>query len=476
MRALSASTVVRATRVVLGLLAMGCFAAPAADAYHGDFDSDSFSDGFEVYGGSSGTSPASTPESLTLDALGITFASCIDAADNDGDGLTDLLDPGCLNSDGDTLFGFPLDDTVETNLGSLPGAAFSTPEHWFIDVTFFPVTCSNGLDDDADGPFDLGDVGCYIDADLDGVPAGFGDTEGFLVPNTFGLFGTDDCSDGEDNNGNGLTDGADPACVDSDGDGTADPYDSEGPQGDGSSNGLGGGDDCYDGVDNNGNSLIDALEPDCGLCLGLAPTISGTPGDDVLTGTPGPDVIMGFQGNDRIRGMDGDDLICAGPGDDRVNAGAGFDDVSGSDGNDVVAGSTDDDNVVGDAGDDILRGNSGSDFLAGGTGDDRLLGGGDNDACYGDNGNDVIRGGGGNDSALVGHAGDDDIRGGGGNDVLFGLVGNDVLRGNGGDDSLFGGDDGDDMAGGGGVDYCDGEGSLVDVVTGTSCETVANVP
>src|SRR5207253_3922478 len=35
-------------------------------------------------------------------------------------------------------------------------------------------------------------------------------------------------------------------------------------------------------------------------CRGVAATISGTPGDDVLLGTPGPDVIAALGGNDRI--------------------------------------------------------------------------------------------------------------------------------------------------------------------------------
>jgi hypothetical protein len=323
-REITTRTARRGTGAAVGLLALGLVAAPAADAYHGDFDGDLFADGIEFYGGSDGTTAASAPESLTLDTLGITFLSCSDLGDNDGDGLADLLDPGCLNSDGDFIAFVPLDDTVETNLGSSPVAAGSKPEHWFIDAIFITSTCGNLTDDDADGPMDMADVSCFVDVDLDGVYDTV-DPEGGFIPNTNGLFGVNDCSDGEDNNGNGLIDGADPLCVDTDGDGWADPFESEGPQGEGSGRGVGGGDDCYDGVDNDGDSLIDALEPDCGLCFGGAPTIIGTPGNDVLVGTPGPDVIMGFGGDDRIRGLDGTDAICAGPGADRVNAGPGLD-------------------------------------------------------------------------------------------------------------------------------------------------------
>ena len=49
--------------------------------------------------------------------------------------------------------------------------------------------------------------------------------------------------------------------TDADGDGAGDACDTEGPSG--NSNGVGGGDDCLDGVDNDGNGLTDGLEPTC---------------------------------------------------------------------------------------------------------------------------------------------------------------------------------------------------------------------
>ena len=143
------------------------------------------------------------------------------------------------------------------------------------------------LDSDGDGVPDASD-NCpstpnpgQEDVDGDGV-GDVCDTEG-PSPNTAGLGGADDCNDGVDNDGDGLTDGAEPAC-DGDGDGVADIVDNcpstpnagqenvdadafgdvcdtEGPSP--NSNGVGGGDDCIDGVDNDGDALTDAAESTC---------------------------------------------------------------------------------------------------------------------------------------------------------------------------------------------------------------------
>ncbi|MFC4692671.1 ExeM/NucH family extracellular endonuclease [Geodermatophilus arenarius] len=83
-------------------------------------------------------------------------------------------------------------------------------------------------------------------------------------------------------------------------------------------------------------------------CNGLRPTITGTPGDDVLRGTNGVDVIMGLGGEDTISGGNGDDVVCGGAGDDTLS---------------------------GENGADVLLGGFGLDTLAGGNGDDTLVGG-----------------------------------------------------------------------------------------------------
>ena len=94
------------------------------------------------------------------------------------------------------------------------------------------------------------------------------------------------------------------------------------------------------------------------LCKGVAGTVFGTPGADVVKGTPANDVIVTGPGNDRIVGLTGKDLICAGAGRDKV---------SGSGGND---------RIFGEAGNDNLRGSAGRDRLVGGKGrKDRCHGG-----------------------------------------------------------------------------------------------------
>lgn len=112
-----------------------------------------------------------------------------------------------------------------------------------------------------------------------------------------------------------------------------------------------------------------------------APSISGTPGNDVLTGTEGADVIRGFAGDDRIIGLGGPDLICADFGNDVVLAGGGKDTVIGGAGNDGLFGGVDA---------DLLKGKSGRDRLRGQRGNDGLVGGKGRDSCKGGAGRDFI--------------------------------------------------------------------------------------
>lgn len=132
--------------------------------------------------------------------------------------------------------------------------------------------CSNGLDDDGDGPVDCADPGC-------GVYEMCFDSSGTNTENTLPR-----CQDGIDNDGNGLIDCADKAgcgafkfclppventpelCLDgkdNDGDGFVDCKDSDckafsvcNP----TENTLA---LCMDGKDNDGDALIDCRDPDC---------------------------------------------------------------------------------------------------------------------------------------------------------------------------------------------------------------------
>lgn len=155
-------------------------------------------------------------------------------------------------------------------------------------------------------------------------------------------------------------------------------------------------------------------------CLGLASTIQGTPGHDMIVGTAGVDVIVGLGGDDLIRGLAGDDVICGGDGDDRM---------------------------WGEAGADRLLGGPGNDVLGGNGGDDRLDGGEGNDRLFGSRGDD----------AMWGRSGDDILRGGSGNDMVSGGDGANVVAGNRGDDQVQTGAEPGRVIGGVGFDRCVGD-------------------
>ncbi|MFC2177001.1 C25 family cysteine peptidase [Actinomycetota bacterium] len=225
-------------------------------------------------------------------------------------------------------------------------------------------------------------------------------------------------------------------------------------------------------------------------CGGIAATLIGTEGDDVLWGTEGNDVIVGLGGNDVIYGLGGNDLICGGEGDDELSPGFGDDAVNGGSGVDVAlldadrAGVTADlaigiayspggiqatlvgvENVTGGRGPDVLRGDDGPNILNGASGHDELHGFGGEDRLIGSSGDDELHGGGGNDRVLAGAgndvveggAGDDWLQGMNGSDVVFGQAGDDVLDGGPGSDELYGGDGDDTVMGGPGRDQCEGE-------------------
>ena len=96
--------------------------------------------------------------------------ACGDGVDNDGDGFTDLDDPGCDNVQDDDEWNEP------------PPPEFA---------------CGDGVDNDGDGLVDLEDPGCESADDDDE----YNDSPPVAA-----------CSDGQDNDGDGLVDMADPGC------------------------------------------------------------------------------------------------------------------------------------------------------------------------------------------------------------------------------------------------------------------------
>ena len=209
-------------------------------------------------------------------------------------------------------------------------------------------------------------------------------------------------------------------------------------------------------------------------CNGLAATIVGTPGDDVINGTPGNDVIVGLDGNDVIRGGLGNDVICGGPGEDNL---------SGQGGNDTLFGDQDDDVLDGGEGGCCnVSTNNGDDTLFGGQGDDDLhtsdfptLG----NTLHGEQGADRLfmwsggwAYGGNGDDEIMQYSREAWLDGGNGNDFIVdwndgGLNSETiVMTGGNGDDELLSQDATSTvtMDGGRGTDTCTGGASL------THCE------
>ena len=215
----SMSLVLRTVGVAVLVAFLMLLDAPAARAALTDQDGDGFADVAESVFGSDPGNPASTPETVGFPALFFPTDVCADGLDNDADGLTDAADPSCGDSD-DDLFSDPL----ETLLGSDPNDFESIPEDYRFDAMLIsfglPIRlCFDGMDDDLDGLTDAADPGCdALDTD--------GDTFDDLAEKIVGsdpadtasvpeheTFNPGSCTDGSDNDLDGLIDGADGSCV-----------------------------------------------------------------------------------------------------------------------------------------------------------------------------------------------------------------------------------------------------------------------
>lgn len=185
--------------------------------------------------------------------------------------------------------------------------------------------CSDGVDNDGDGLIDAQDPQCLS-------PQGAEDAEGI----THGFQGA--CADGIDNDGDGLVDAQDGGCTFA---------------GDDSETGAAAAPACSDGVDNDGDGLVDEEDPSCmdpsQVSERMAPECSdGVDNDgDGLADDQDPDCVDGLtmregpQGsacsdgidNDGDGAADGDDPGCTGLEDDsEVDALAACSDGEDNDG------------------------------------------------------------------------------------------------------------------------------------------------
>ena len=200
-------------------------------------------------------------DSIFLDnfLLGGTAPACLDAADVNDDAVVNSADLTYL-ADYLSLVGPP------------PPSPFPAPcidptcDTLSCDSTCYPLECSDGIDNDGDGLVDyLADCGCSQPCDE------------FEAPNP-----VTQCNDGIDNDGDGFVDLADCGCVntcdtleqaasaqcddgiDNDGDGLIDyPTDCGCTSDCDGSEGTNPTTVCNDGLDNDGDGLID-LAADCG--------------------------------------------------------------------------------------------------------------------------------------------------------------------------------------------------------------------
>jgi LPXTG-motif cell wall-anchored protein len=131
---------------------------------------------------------------------------CSDMVDNDNDGVIDAADPGC-HSDGNANNpdSYNPNDNSEADSGtSGSGGETSAPE------------CSDNRDNDGDGRIDENDPGCHTDGNANNANSynADDDDERDAAGNagSSGGGGAAQCADGVDNDGDGVIDADDPGC------------------------------------------------------------------------------------------------------------------------------------------------------------------------------------------------------------------------------------------------------------------------
>ena len=232
--------------------------------------------------------------------------ACEDGIDNDADGLTDLQDPGCTDATDDSedndfdlfidsgyLFNSePIYDdehvTVRFETHRIP--ADHVDAYVDVDVTVDGIDVGiTQLPFDAEtkdwgigglGPFSAGTHTLQIITDSNNLYAESNEANNVFTFTFETISSVTQCNDGLDNDGDGVTDLADPGCenerdndesdgttqcqdtIDNDGDGLTDMLDPgcENPQDDDESDGT---TQCQDGLDNDNDGLVDLADPGC---------------------------------------------------------------------------------------------------------------------------------------------------------------------------------------------------------------------
>ena len=252
----------------------------------------------------------------------------------------------------------------------------------------------------------------------------------------------------------------------------------------------------------NGNGGDDSVNASA---LGVATSLNGGAGADILIGGSAADFLNGGSDDDTIFGNAGDDTINGGSGRDSLNGGVGDDQISGQGSSgDVLTGGPGNDRLDGGAGIDTIAEFADTDFTLTATsltgiGTDQLIsierailvGGASNNRIdasqftgpgiegvliLGEDGDDLLIGsphvdqmnGSGGDDTLLGGDSRDTLRGGSGRDSLNGGRGNDLVMGQGGSgDSLTGGEGDDTLNGGAGMDTLIEQGDVDFTLTNT---------
>ena len=188
--------------------------------------------------------------------------NCSDKRDNDCDGQVDGADFNCSCPDADR----------DGYADAVCGGTDCNDRNKFVQPGAVE-DCFDRKDNDCDGQTDGEDTNCgapCADADLDGhADASCGGTDcNDANPSTY-PGSPEICSDGEDNDCNGLVDGADPicnTCADVDGDGYQDSS-CGGPDCNDFDPSINPGvfENCFNGTDDNCDGVDDAADPNCGF-------------------------------------------------------------------------------------------------------------------------------------------------------------------------------------------------------------------